>query len=69
MSHTVGLQEGTYQEIRSPFQLPAQLACSVPRQIGATEQALWTKGGANATARRRGCCSAVRCASWFSMPT
>ena len=69
MSHTVGLQDGTYQDIRCRFGLPAQLACSVPRQVGATEQALWTKGGANATARRRGCCSAVRCARWSCMRT
>ena len=29
MSNTVGLQEGTYQDIRSRFGLPAQMACSV----------------------------------------
>ena len=69
MSHTVRLQDGAYQDIRSRFGLPAQLACSVPRQVGATEQALWTKGRANATVRRRGCCSAVRCAGWSCMPT
>ena len=51
MSHTAGLQDGTYQDIRCRFGLPAQLACSVPRQVGATEQVLWTKGGANAAAR------------------
>jgi putative transposase len=50
MSNTIGLQEGTYQEIRSRFGLPAQMACSVPRQVGATYKALWTKVKANAAA-------------------
>jgi putative transposase len=30
MSNKVGLQEGTYQDIRAHFGLPAQMACSVP---------------------------------------
>ena len=34
MSNKVGLQEGTYRDIRSRFGLPAQMACSVPRQVG-----------------------------------
>ena len=54
MSNKVGLQDGTYQDIRSRFGLPAQMACSVPRQVGATSQALWTKGRANAAARAAG---------------
>ncbi len=54
MSNTVGLQDGTYQEIRARFGLPAQMACSVPRQVGATYQALWTKMKANAAARAAG---------------
>src|SRR5262245_34270174 len=54
MSNKVGLQGGTYQEIRAHFGLPAQLACSVPRQVGATYQALWTKVRANAVARAAG---------------
>lgn len=54
MSNTIGLQEGTYQEIRSRFGLPAQMACSVPRQVGATYKALWTKVKANAAARAAG---------------
>jgi predicted transposase len=51
LSNTVALQEGTYQEIRSRFGLPAQLTCSVSRQVGATYQALWTRVKANAAAR------------------
>ena len=50
----VGLQDGTYQEIRSRFGLPAPLACSVPRQVGATDNTWWTKGKANAAARAAG---------------
>ena len=54
MSNKVGLQEGTYQEIRTRFHLPAQMACSVPRQVGATYKALWTKVKQNAEARKVG---------------
>jgi putative transposase len=54
MSNKVGLQEATYQEIRTRFQLPAQMACSVPRQVGATYKALWTKVKHNAQARKVG---------------
>jgi predicted transposase len=36
MSNKVGLQDGTYPDIRAKFGLPAQMACSVPRQVGAT---------------------------------
>src|SRR5258707_10479192 len=36
------------------FGLPAQLACSVPRQVGATDKTLWTKVKANAAARNAG---------------
>ena len=35
-SHKVGLQEATSTDIRTRFGLPAQMACSVPRQVGAT---------------------------------
>src|SRR2546423_15699524 len=54
MSNKVGLQTGTYQEIRTRFKLPAQMACSVPRQVGATYKALWTKVKQNAQARKAG---------------
>jgi len=54
MSNKVRLQEGTYDEIRSRFQLPSQMACSVPRQVGATYKALWTKVKQNAEARKAG---------------
>jgi IS605 OrfB family transposase len=54
MSNKVGLQEGTYQELRARYHLPAQMACSVPRQVGATYKALWTRAKANTEAREAG---------------
>ena len=42
------------QDIRTRFGLPAQMACSVPRQVGATYKTLWTKVKANAAARTAG---------------
>jgi putative transposase len=54
MSNKVGLQEGTYQEVRARFGLPAQMACSAPRQVGATYKMLWTRAKANAEARQAG---------------
>jgi putative transposase len=54
MSNKVGLQEGTYLDIRTGFHLPAQMACSAPRQVGATYKALWTKVRANADALAAG---------------
>jgi putative transposase len=54
MSNAVGLQNGTYRDVRATFGLPAQMACSVPRQVGATYKSLWTKVKANATAHAAG---------------
>src|SRR5438876_9359594 len=54
MSNQVKLQDGTYDEIRARFHLPSQMACSVPRQVGATYKGLWTKVKKNAQARREG---------------
>src|SRR5438270_12977513 len=54
MSNQVKLQDGTYDEIRARFHLPSQMACSVPRQVGATYKGLWTKVKKNATARQEG---------------
>jgi putative transposase len=54
MSNKVGLQDGTYRDVRARFGLPAQMACSAPRQVGATYKALWTKVKANAAARAAG---------------
>jgi putative transposase len=54
MSNKVKLQDATYDEIRARFHLPSQMACSVPRQVGATYKALWTKVKKNAQARQEG---------------
>jgi putative transposase len=48
------LQRETYDEIRLRFHLPSQMACNVPRQVGATYKGLWTKVKQNAEARRAG---------------
>src|SRR5215469_9184413 len=53
-SNKVGLQDGTYTQIRARYQIPAQMACSVPRQVGATYKALWTKVKQNAAQRKAG---------------
>src|SRR5436305_8212881 len=54
MSNAVALQKGTYEDIRSRFSLPSQMACSVPRQVGATYKGLWTKVKQNAEHRKSG---------------
>ena len=54
MSNKVGLQEGTYHEIRALYGITGQMACSVPRQVGATYKALWTKVKQNVQARKDG---------------
>ena len=54
MSNRVALQDGTYNEVRARFHLPSQMACSVPRQVGATYKTLWTKVKQNAAARLAG---------------
>jgi putative transposase len=48
------LQRQMYAEIRLMYKLPAQMACNVPRQIGATYKALWTKARQNAAQRKAG---------------
>jgi putative transposase len=54
MSNKVALQDGTYLEIRTRFHLPSQMACSVPRQVGAIYKMLWTITKKNAQARASG---------------
>jgi len=48
------LQRQMYDEIRLLYQLPAQMACNVPRQVGATYKTLWTKVKQNAKMRKQG---------------
>ncbi len=54
MSNRVALQDRTYDEVRARFHLPSQMACSVPRQVGATYKTLWTKVKQNAAHRKAG---------------
>lgn len=54
MSNKVALQEGTYTELRTRYRIPAQMACSIPRQVGATYKALWAKVKQNTVLRETG---------------
>src|SRR6266849_4546505 len=54
LSNKVGLQEGTYAEIRARYKIAAQMACSIPRQVGATYKTLWSKVKLNAAHRKAG---------------
>jgi putative transposase len=54
MSSGRALQRDCYDAIRAEFGLPAQMACNVPRQVGATYKALWTRVKQNAAARKAG---------------
>src|SRR5438876_1047268 len=54
MSNQRALQRDCYEEIRLKYGLPAQMACNVPRQVGATYKTLWTKVRQNAAARKAG---------------
>src|SRR6266851_5669465 len=54
MSSGRALQRECYDQIRVRYHLPAQMACNVPRQVGATYKGLWTKVKKNAADRRAG---------------
>jgi putative transposase len=54
MSNQVRLQQETYAEVRAVYHLPAQMACNIPRQVGATYKGLWTKVKKNAAMRKAG---------------
>src|SRR5436309_7941551 len=54
LSNAERLQQGTYREIRALFQLPSQMACNVPRQVGATYKVLLTKLIQNLVHRKAG---------------
>src|SRR5215470_11011716 len=53
-SNTRKLQDDCYDAIRTTYHLPSQMACNVPRQVGATYRGLWTKVRKNAEDRRSG---------------
>src|SRR5215467_9269557 len=54
MSNQKRLQKGTYDAIRLLYKLPSQMACNVPRQVGATYKGLWTKLKQNIEHRKAG---------------
>ncbi len=54
ISNAQKLHRGTYQDVRSIFSLPSQMACSVMRQVGATYKGLWTKLRKNIDHRKAG---------------
>src|SRR5947209_11579221 len=54
MSNLQALQREMYTELRTRYRLPAQMACNVPRQVGATYKTLWTKVKQNVAARKAG---------------
>ncbi|GAC1556561.1 MAG: hypothetical protein NVS2B2_12830 [Ktedonobacteraceae bacterium] len=54
MSNQQKLQKAVYAELRQKYTLSSQLACNVPRQVGATYKGLWTKVKQNAQARKEG---------------
>ena len=54
LSNAERLQQGTYRDIRGLFHLPSQMACNVPRQVGATYKGLWTKLKQNLVHRKAG---------------
>ena len=54
ISNRRALQDACYDDIRLLFGLPAQMACNVLRQVGATYKTLWTKAKQNAQARKAG---------------
>src|SRR2546423_3466637 len=54
MSSGRALQRECNEEIRVSYGLPSQMACNVPRQVGATYKALWTKVKQNVQARQDG---------------
>src|SRR5215469_17022307 len=54
LSNQKRLQKGTYDDIRLLYKLPSQMACNVPRQVGATYKGLWTKLKKNIEHRKAG---------------
>src|SRR5260370_471538 len=54
MSNHERLQKGTYDDIRLLYKLPSQMACNVPRQVGATYKGLWTRLKKNLEHRKAG---------------
>ncbi|HMA37799.1 MAG TPA: transposase [Chloroflexia bacterium] len=54
LSNAAKIHQGVYAELRAHHGLPAQLACSVSRQVAGTYKGLWTKCKQNAAHRKAG---------------
>jgi len=54
LSNATKIHKGVYRDLRARFGLPAQLACSVSRQVAATYKGLRTKTQQNAAHRQAG---------------
>src|SRR5260221_13380600 len=54
MSNQQALQHACYEQMRTEYGLPAQMACNVPRQVGATDKTLGSHVQATAAARDAG---------------
>lgn len=54
LSNATKIHQGVYADLRATHGLPAQLACSVSRQVAATYKGLWTKCKQNAAHRAAG---------------
>ncbi|OLE34872.1 MAG: hypothetical protein AUG45_03265 [Ktedonobacter sp. 13_1_20CM_3_54_15] len=67
MSSGRALQRECNEEIRVSYGLPAQMACNVPRQVGATYKALWTKVKQNAALIQHGAQIAAA-KLWYEKP-
>src|ERR1019366_2440350 len=48
------LHKNVYHEIRSLFDLPSQIACSVSRYVTAAYKTLWSRAASNKKARAKG---------------
>ena len=54
MSQGMRLQTLVYQDLRTRFGLPAQMACNAPRQVAAAYRTLWERARSHATHKARG---------------
>ena len=54
ISNAKKLHAGMYDEMRTSFALPSQMACTISRQVSATYKGLWTKVKQNSAMRKAG---------------
>ena len=54
MSRGMQLQTLVYEDLRTRFGLPAQMACNAPRQVAAAYKTLWERAQSNAAHKAKG---------------